>query len=76
MPSTCWDALCGPDCAWCPYKQARYRQGFATPCWEWFRARRIEKKCGECRYYLDRRAADPSLPEDPAWHPGSLPMAN
>jgi hypothetical protein len=70
MPATCWDTLCGPDCAYCVYKQTRYRQGFATPCYEWFRTRRIEKKCKACRYYLEQRALNPALPEDPSWHPG------
>jgi len=69
MGALCWDALCGPDCAYCVYKQARYRQGFSTPCFEWFRARGIEKRCRDCRYYLDLRGRDSSLPEDPAWHP-------
>jgi hypothetical protein len=71
MGNTCWDVMCGPDCAYCLYKQARYKQGFGTPCYEWFRARRIEKKCKECRFYLEQRQLNPGLPEDPAWHPGS-----
>lgn len=65
----CWDALCGPDCAYCPYKQARYRQGFSTPCYAWFAARKREKRCRDCRFYQEERRRDPSLPEDPAWHP-------
>ena len=69
MAGLCWDALCGQDCAYCLYKQARYRQGFNTPCHAWFAARKIEKKCRECRYYLELRESDPALPEDPAWHP-------
>jgi hypothetical protein len=69
MTSLCWDAMCGTDCGYCRYKQARYRQGFATPCWAWFAAHKIAKKCRECRFYLEARKRDPSLPEDPAWHP-------
>lgn len=69
MPSTCWDAMCGPDCSYCVYKQTRYRQGFSTPCYEWFRMRKTEKKCRTCRYYLEQRRLNPALPEDPAWHP-------
>jgi hypothetical protein len=69
MPGLCWDALCGSDCGYCPYKQARYRQGFSTPCWAWFAARKIAKKCAECRFYLEERKRDPSLPEDPSWRP-------
>jgi len=69
MAGLCWDAMCGEDCAYCLYKQARYRQGFSTPCYAWFAARKIEKKCRECRFYAEARRADPALPEDPAWHP-------
>jgi hypothetical protein len=69
--ATCWDTLCGPDCAYCPYKQARYRQGFGTQCFDWFREKRIEKKCRDCRFYLEQRLLNPLLPEDPAWHPAS-----
>jgi hypothetical protein len=69
--ATCWDTLCGPDCAYCPYKQARYRQGFGTLCFDWFRQKRIEKKCRDCRFYLEQRRLNPLLPEDPAWHPAS-----
>lgn len=67
--ATCWDSLCGADCAWCRYKQARYRQGFATPCWQWFADQKIEKRCQTCRYYSLAREANPALPLDPAWHP-------
>jgi hypothetical protein len=67
--SLCWDVLCGPDCAYCAYKQTRYRKGFSTHCYAWFATQRIEKKCRECRYYLAERAVNPRLAEDPAWHP-------
>ena len=69
MAALCWDFMCGPDCAYCRYKQARYRQGFSTPCYVWFQAQKIEKKCRTCRFYLEQRKAYPDLPEDPAWHP-------
>ncbi len=68
MSAPCWDVLCGPDCAYCPYKQARYRQGFSQPCYEWFRARKISKNCKDCSYYQIQRGENPSLPEDPAFH--------
>ncbi len=60
--------MCGDDCAYCVYKQTRYRQGFSTPCYTWFAANKIEKKCRECRFYLEERKKDPTLPVDPAWH--------
>lgn len=69
MASLCWDTMCGQDCAYCVYKQMRYRKGFSTPCYEWFAAQRIEKKCRDCRFYLEQRALNPALPADPAWHP-------
>jgi len=62
--------MCGADCAWCVYKQARYRQGFAKLCYEWFREKKIEKRCRTCRFYLEQRELNPALPEDPSWHPG------
>jgi|GEM_PF-2434775 len=67
--ATCWDTLCGSDCAWCLYKQARYKQGFATPCWAWFQARKIPKNCRHCRFYLEARKQNADLPEDPSWRP-------
>ncbi|HKP94622.1 MAG TPA: hypothetical protein VJ385_02590 [Fibrobacteria bacterium] len=71
MAALCWDFMCGADCAYCVYKQTRYRQGFSTPCYLWFASRRIEKKCRDCRFYLEQRKTDPALPEDPAWHPSA-----
>jgi hypothetical protein len=67
--TTCWDKMCGADCAWCRYKQERYRKGFPTLCYDWFREKGIEKKCRTCAFYLDARQENPQLPEDPAWHP-------
>lgn len=69
MAPLCWDTMCGQDCAYCVYKQMRYRKGFSTPCYEWFAAQRIEKKCSGCRFYREQRALNPALPADPAWHP-------
>jgi hypothetical protein len=69
MPGLCWDCLRGTDCAYCRYKQARYREGFSVPCYAWFAARRVEKKCRECRFYREERSRNPDLPEDPSWHP-------
>lgn len=67
--TTCWETLCGSDCAYCPYKQARYRKGFGTLCYTWFHDQGIEKKCRECKFYAAQRELNPALPEDPAFHP-------
>ena len=69
MAALCWDVMCGNDCAYCTYKQARYRKGFSTVCYAWFASQRIEKKCRECRFYLQAREVNKDLPLDPAWHP-------
>ncbi len=72
--ATCWETLCGADCAYCQYKQARYRKGFGTLCYNWFRENKIPKSCKACAYYLSQREADPSLPQDPSWQEPQAPL--
>ncbi len=60
--------MCAQDCAYCRYKQERYRYGFSKPCFEWFREKKISKPCSGCAYYLKLKETDLALPADPS-HP-------